>query len=146
MPKASASISLEELSWPSSRIAEAINFLARQLGHSSAARDATELSHAWKPPLKDDELDQAIASTAEWLGLEAEPVEATYPDLEKLLSGSGPALLQLPSASPPRFLVLVRGARRSIEVIGPDFAKGPRKNKCPFLGVEAPVWQGARSE
>ena len=24
--------------------------------------------------------------------------------------------------------------------------KGPRKNKCLFLGVEAPVWQGARSE
>ncbi len=24
--------------------------------------------------------------------------------------------------------------------------KGPGKNKCPFLGVEAPVWQGARSE
>ena len=30
----------------------------------------------------------------------------------------------------------------------PAFAdpKGPGKNKCPFLGVEAPVWQGARSE
>jgi hypothetical protein len=25
-------------------------------------------------------------------------------------------------------------------------AKGPAKNKFPFSGVEAPVWQGARSE
>ena len=24
--------------------------------------------------------------------------------------------------------------------------KGPRKNKFAFSGVEAPVWQGARSE
>ena len=28
----------------------------------------------------------------------------------------------------------------------PRTTKGPGKNKCPFLGVEAPVWQGARSE
>ena len=26
------------------------------------------------------------------------------------------------------------------------FAKGPRKNTCPFLGVEAPAWPGARRE
>ena len=24
--------------------------------------------------------------------------------------------------------------------------KGPRKNKCPFWGVEAPGWPGARRE
>ena len=128
MPKVSQSISLDELSWPSSRIAEAMTSLARHLGHSPAARDALELSHTFK----DDELDQAIVSTAEWLGLEAEPVEATYPDLNQFLAGSGPALLQLPGESPPRFLVLVRGARKSVEVIGPDLDT----HRLPFEQLE----------
>jgi ATP-binding cassette subfamily B protein len=108
--------SIEDLSWPSYRIAEAVTTLARHLGQTTAPRDALE-----SPAVRgDDGLDQTIASTAKWLGLEAEPVEAAYADLDVLLSSSGPALLRLPGDGPPKFMVLAGAARRRIEVIGPD--------------------------
>ena len=139
MRKVSASVSLQKLSWPSSRIPEAILCLARHLGHAPTARSAREPSHAWK----DDEIDQAIESTAKWLGLEAESVAATYPDLEDFLAGVGPALLQLPGEAPPRFLALVRGARRTLELIGPDLVlyrlSAERVEKAMGLSHEASV-------
>jgi len=111
--------SLEHLVWPSSRIAEAITVLARQLGRIPASRDASDLARA----RKGDEIDRTIASTATWLGLEAEPVEATYPDLNAVLSRAGPALLRLPGDGPSKFMVLARGGRKSIELVGPDLER-----------------------
>ena len=109
--------SLNELSWPVSQVGDALTSLARHSGLSLRVGDAPHVSHAWK----DEALEAGIVSTAEWLGLEAEPVEATYPDLPELLSGSGPALLRLPGEG-SRFLALIRGGRRSIQLLGPDLA------------------------
>jgi ATP-binding cassette subfamily B protein len=111
--------SLEDLSWPSSRIAEAIAILARQLGRAPASHDVFEPSHTGK----DVAVDRLIASTAKSLGLEAEPVEATHADLTALLSRSGPSLLRIADGGPPKFMVLARGARKSVELLGPDLER-----------------------
>ncbi|MGH9463620.1 MAG: ATP-binding cassette domain-containing protein [Vicinamibacteria bacterium] len=134
MSSRSVHASLEDLSWPSSRIAEAIAILARQLGRTPASHDVSELSHTGK----DVEIDRAIASTAKWLGLEAEPVEAPYADLTALLSRSGPSLLQIAGDGPPKFMVLARGARKSVELVGPDF----ERHRVPLEELENVVVSG----
>jgi ATP-binding cassette subfamily B protein len=67
-----------------------------------------------------------IEALAAWLGLEAEPVEASYAEVQRLVTGSAPALLRLPcaqgarGAGQPRFLVLLSGSRRRAVVLAPD--------------------------
>jgi ATP-binding cassette subfamily B protein len=65
-------------------------------------------------------LGQWIEAAACWLGLEAEPVEAPYSELERLLHSGSPALIRLPSDGDPRFLVLLGGRRRTVELLGTD--------------------------
>ena len=54
------------------------------------------------------------------LGLEAEPVEAPYAEVEQLVRRAGPALLRLPGGGEPRFLALLGGRRRAVSILGPD--------------------------
>ena len=56
------------------------------------------------------------------------------------------ALLKIDTTNPPGNET--KAAEYVKQVLEQDGigAKGPRKNKFAFSGVEAPVWQGARSE
>jgi ATP-binding cassette, subfamily B, bacterial len=111
--------SLETLSWPLPRLGEALEALARQSGLRSAET---------LPPLPDptrgcgELLGQWIESTARYLGLEAEPVEVPFAEVEQLVHGAGPAILHLPAEGEPQFLVLLRSSRRRASILGPDLA------------------------
>jgi ATP-binding cassette subfamily B protein len=68
-----------------------------------------------------------IEAAARALGLEAEPVEASYREVDALIRRAAPALLLLPdvSESPegrdrPRHLALLRSGRGSVRLLGPD--------------------------
>ncbi len=111
--------SLDTLSWPVSKLGEALEALARKSGLSprsvetlppppGLAQDCGELLGQW------------IESTAGYLGLEAEPVEVPFAEVEWLVRGAGPAFLYLPDEGEPRFLVLLRSRRRIVSVLGPD--------------------------
>jgi ATP-binding cassette, subfamily B, bacterial len=110
---------LDQLSWPVSRLGEALEALAHTSGLApraveipppphSLARDGTEGLGRW------------IEATAGSLGLEAEPVDVPYAEVERLVQCAGPALLRLPGAGEPHFLALLSGRRRAVAILGPD--------------------------
>ena len=110
---------LDKLSWPVSRLGEALEALARtgDLAPRSVevpppphnlARDGAEGLGRW------------IEATAGSLGLEAEPVDVSYAEVERLVRSAGPALLRLPGAGEPHFLALLSGRRRAVSILGPD--------------------------
>jgi len=132
---------LDTLSWPGSRLGEAMEALARESGLAprstnplpapdSLARDGGETLAHW------------IEGAASALGLEAEPVAVPYTEVEYFVRSAGPALLRLPGEGEPRFLALLDG-RRAVSVLGPDLAvhrlspKIVRTALCHAL--EAPV-------
>src|SRR6267142_5124693 len=110
---------LDKLSWPVSRLGEALEALAR-IGDlaprsvevppppHSLARDGAEGLGRW------------IEATAGSLGLEAEPVDVPYAEVERLVRSAGPALLRLPGAGEPHFLALLSGRRWAVSILGPD--------------------------
>jgi ATP-binding cassette subfamily B protein len=109
---------LNTLAWPVARLGEALEAMAR---HSGLAPREREI------PVPPEGLAQAdaavlgawIETAATWLGLEAEPVEAPYAEVEGLVRRAGPALLRLPGTEAPRFIALL-GGRRTVAVLGPD--------------------------
>ncbi|MBI1914947.1 MAG: ABC transporter ATP-binding protein [Planctomycetes bacterium] len=140
--------SLAEISWPASRLGEALVALGR------AGRLGTRAVEVSSPPpaLVTDGggLGRWIEAAAAWLGVEAEPVEALYPEVHALVCEAGPALLRLPPdrvlANAPteaRFLVLVGGGGRRVTLLTPGLItlrlrpEAVRAALCQV--VEAPV-------
>ena len=68
----------------------------------------------------DEALTRWIEAAAGCLGLEAEPVDAPYAEVEQLVRRAGPALLRWPGPGEPRFLALLGGRRRAVSILGPD--------------------------
>src|SRR5216684_4807589 len=114
------SIDLLPLSWPVSRLAEAIETLARRSGFvvKSIASLAPPTSLALNGG---DPLGRWIEAAASCLELEAEPLEISYGEVEQLVCTTAPALLQLPGRSEPRFLLLL-DEQKAVTILGPDLA------------------------
>jgi ATP-binding cassette subfamily B protein len=115
---------LRSFAWPASRLSEAVAVLAHRAG---LAPEAAELREAYEVPQYpvDEAVDRSIGLTAKRLGLEVEPVEASYSEVEPLVRRAAPALLRLPLRPGDNemvFLVLLKGGRWRISVIGPDLA------------------------
>jgi len=115
-------VDLHTLAWTPSRLGEAVELLARK---------GKLLPHPVEAPVPPGNLGQAddealgrwIDAAVGRLGLEAEPVESSYAEVDQLVRGVGPALLRLPrnfDEGEPRFLALLKGGRRRISIIGPD--------------------------
>ncbi|MBV9956811.1 MAG: ABC transporter ATP-binding protein [Acidobacteria bacterium] len=84
-----------------------------------------------------DSPDRSIEAAAGWIGLEVEPTEVRYSEVESLLSRAGPALIKLRQEDGERFLALVRGRRRSVTVVGPQQAL----HRLPLQRVRAALCQ-----
>jgi ATP-binding cassette subfamily B protein len=107
------------LTWPTARLGEALATLARHSGQA-APREAAPVPPAADCTAPANGLGLWIEGTAAWLGCEAEPVEAPYAESEKLVAGAGPALLRVPGAGEPRFVVLLPGGHRRAALLTPD--------------------------
>jgi len=110
---------LDALAWPASRLGEALAALARSSGLAAAKLDLPEPGDGATP----DDLDRWIGAAASAMGLEAEPVEASYGEVESLLQRSAPALLHLPEAAGgpgPRLLPLLKAGKKTALVLGSD--------------------------
>src|ERR671928_368524 len=105
---------LDALAWPAERLSEAVSALARLSGLKPAK---LELAEPREPSA--EELDRWIGVAAAAMGLEAEPVETAYGEVEALVRQSAPALLRLPDGE-PRFLLLLAGGWRTVRLLGPD--------------------------
>jgi len=93
---------LRSLGWAKSQVAEAIAALA----------DASRLPIA----LRDNAGNFEVERVAARLGLEAEPVEANYSDVEAVLEGGGPALIKLDD---DKLIALVRARGDRVVVVDP---------------------------
>ena len=110
---------LDKLSWPISRLGEALEALARTggLAPRSVEVSVSPGSLAWDSR---EALGRWIEATAGGLGLEAERVEVPYAEVEWLVRSAGPALLRLPDGDEPHFLALLGGRWRVVSILGPD--------------------------
>src|SRR5262245_26308867 len=125
---------LENLCWPMPQLGEAMRAVARHCDLSP--RDA-EVSN---PPAA-LQLDQptALAALNEWvetaadfLGFEAEAIEAPYSEVEKLVRGAGPALLLLPEGG---ILAVIKSDARRATIIDSHFTlhRAPVATICSVL-------------
>lgn len=110
MPK-----SLTALSWPLSKLAEGLTELA-SLSHLLSARSAVQ---PLTPLAAEDsaDLERWLSWAGARLGIEAEAVCTPLPECEAMLSTLGPALIQLPSAAEPQFLLVVKTRRGSLHLL-----------------------------
>ena len=92
-------LDLIHLSWPLERLGEALDALC---GSTHSARLPSDLD-----PNDDEALGNWISSNADQLNLEAQPVFASYAELEKVIRAIGPALIQLRAGNDVRFLALL---------------------------------------
>lgn len=113
--------SWEALSWPGQTLDQAIPALAQACGLTfrnvplpSPVSQADAPASAWNLWLED---------AASWLGLELELVGSFYPEVEQMLAGAAPALLQITGEGEPRFILLVGGNRRKVEVLSPELRR-----------------------
>jgi ATP-binding cassette subfamily B protein len=123
---------LQTLAWPLARLGEAIETVARRRGMPLHERETSV------PPAELEReggaaLGAWIETTATWLGVEAEPVEASYAEAADLVRRAGPALLRLPGGGAPGFLVVLGGTRRTVTLLGPDLVV----RRHPVEAVEA---------
>lgn len=96
---------LIELSWPLERLGEALEALGRLSKFSGGITHLTHLPSVLDP--NDDEaLGAWISSNAEQLNLEAQPVFASYAELEHVIRAIGPALIRMRVGNDVRFLAL----------------------------------------
>ena len=109
---------MNTLAWPADRLGEALQTLARRSGLEPGELTLDEPSASADP-------GSWIVTAAAAMGLEAEPVEVSYREVESLVRQAAPALLLLPGEGPSRFLVLLRGGRRTAVLLDPE--RRPRK-------------------
>lgn len=112
-------LNLLDIAWPASRLGEALTALARRGGLDPAKLDLPEPGDQASP----EELERWIGAAAAAMGLDAEPVETSYGEVEDLLRRSSPALLLLPEIEGrpgPRLLPLLGAGRTTALVLGSD--------------------------
>jgi ATP-binding cassette, subfamily B, bacterial len=116
---ATLNTALTELAWPMARLGEALEALARRTGLTDSRGDT-----ATPPPslagTGDELIGDWVESLAVWLGLDAEPIEVPYTEVQRLVAGSAPALLRLPGEGEPLFLVLLSSNRRRAVLLSPE--------------------------
>ncbi|HYP28505.1 MAG TPA: ABC transporter ATP-binding protein [Blastocatellia bacterium] len=120
----SATSSLNAFCWPASKLGEAIEELAvrtRLLDkRPSMADDALSLESPEALNGDREALDQWIEAAAEWVGIEAEPLDFSYSEVEQMLRLSGPAIVRVPARGDVEFLAVAGGRRGKVVVLGPD--------------------------
>jgi ATP-binding cassette, subfamily B, bacterial len=122
---------IEAVKWPRDRVGEALAALAELSGLEPRAERA-------EVPADDQDVDTWLVDAAHWIGIDAEPTAALYPDVPALVRGCGPALAEIDGA-----YVAVVGARgRSVEVLGPD---GARK-RIPVAALAAALRRTAEDK
>jgi len=137
-----ADADLQKLCWPLSRLGEALS----QLSHRSRGllKPADDRSIPENPKHYDIEsLTSWMRMAAAGLGIEAEPAEVNYREIEAFLRQAGPALLRLPEMGDECVLALLGGRRRSLLVLGPDLMVylvcAPQIRAAVWGSIEAPL-------
>ena len=110
---------LRTASWSVEHATAALHALARASGLSSGV---AEMPETLRPGSADvARIEEVVVRGAAWLGLEAEPLETAYPDVEKLIALSSPALLRIELQGEVRLVALLGAVgNRAVSVLGED--------------------------
>jgi len=94
---------LESLAWPLDRLGEAIGTLAHQRGLIPQPLDLPVPPRQLRQGDR-EAIGRWIEAAADWLDVEAEPVEILYTQADQVARNASPAILRLSgdSESPPR--------------------------------------------
>ena len=116
-----ASIEVNTLGWPIAKLGDAMQALASERGLVTNDKETVNPPRAVLAADLTDPRGQAlrewVEAAADSHGFEAEAVHAPYREIESLVRGAGPALLQLPGQ---RVLAVVGGKGRYVSVLAPD--------------------------
>jgi ATP-binding cassette, subfamily B, bacterial len=108
--------------WPGERLGEAVAALA-----SHAGMDARGRSLAAPPAGADlaegDVLDAWLETAGLALGIDVDPLDASYADLDDVLPCADPCLVRLPGEGAPRFLACVPGRGEDAVLLEPGGAR-----------------------
>lgn len=114
--------SIETMAWPVSRLGELVENLARR--GKLISRPARLSQPSSKLAQADDEtIGRWIDVAAGHLGLEAEPVDLLYVEVERFLESAAPAILRLPgelTQDQARLIAMVGGGRGRVSILSPD--------------------------
>jgi ATP-binding cassette subfamily B protein len=121
---------LENLLWPISQLGEAMRAVARRCNLSVNDREVSGPPAAIQ--LNQPAMNEWVETAADFLGFEAEAVEATYAEVEKLLRGAGPALLLLREG---KILAVIKSDARRATILTPDLKshRAPVATICSAL-------------
>jgi ATP-binding cassette subfamily B protein len=111
------------LAWPVAQLGEALWALCRQSGLAPRGGELAPLPAEARAG-GGEALERFLAASAARLGVEVEPAEAAYGEVEALLSSGGPALLLPGGEGRPvtAIALLAGGTRRRARVLAPDLA------------------------
>jgi ATP-binding cassette subfamily B protein len=114
---------LEKIAWPSDRLGELLENLARKAKLiSRKPRLPTPPDSLLNDP-DSDGLSQWLDNAAGALGIEAEPISVQYLDLDRFLTSGGPVILRLPQSGipdQPAYVALLSGGSRRLRLLCPD--------------------------
>ncbi len=109
-------MSLEACTWRVSRLGDAFHALLRESFPRQAGRAAPPIPPC--EPAGAGSLEHWVETVAESHGLELEPFDGGFAELEEIVSGAAPAVLELPGSDD--YLVLVGAGRRTAKLLRPD--------------------------
>ena len=117
---------LASLAWPTSRLGELIENLARR-GKLYPRSEPMPAPPDYLEKMGDEAISRWIDVAAGTLDLEADPVQLLYSEIEHFLRQAGPAILRLPGEQPPgtpRLLALVKSKGKNCYFLRPDLRLG----------------------
>jgi len=109
-----------------SQLGEAMRAVARRCGLPASANELAGPPAA--PYDQPNALNEWVEMAADYLGFEAEAVEAPYAEVEKLAQGAGPSLLILPEGG---VLAVIKSGARRATVIAPDL----KRHRAPAAAI-----------
>jgi ATP-binding cassette subfamily B protein len=119
------SVTLDSIAWPISRLGELLENLARRsrlLSHPVELPQPSFDAHS----VSNETVGRWIDVAAGNIGLEAEPVDTLYGDVEKLIQVGAPAILQLPGQpdeNQPWLIALIKGGKNRVLILTPNLKK-----------------------
>lgn len=127
--------SLDKLCWPVSRISQAMEELALSARLIDRRAEATSESASFsveEMEAKDSGLvGRFVEASAEWMGLEAEPLSVDYSEIESVLRLGCPMIIRLRKERDSQFLAIASAGKRYLKAIGP--AGGTHRIKLETL-------------
>jgi ATP-binding cassette, subfamily B, bacterial len=133
-------VELEEVGWPIAQTVEALEAAAHHCGLPLDER--ADIAPIWgADSLGVASFDRWVEASAGWLGLEAEPIDVEYPEVESLLFRSAPSLIRVPGKD--TLLVVIGHRGSNVLLLNREFEQ--RRVPVPELralmcrDVEAPV-------